>query len=85
MIDLEEIRKNKPMSELLKFSTINLDKPTGPTSFQTAEMAGRILGIKKFSHFGTLDPLVTGVLPIALNRACKLTGWFMKKNKPMLE
>ena len=74
----------KPINELLEFSIINLDKPSNYTSFQAAEIAGKILrdlGVKKFSHFGTLDPLVSGVLPVALNRACKLTTWFMKKNK----
>jgi H/ACA ribonucleoprotein complex subunit 4 len=65
----------------IEFSIVNIDKPSGPTSFQVAEMVGRMLGARKFSHFGTLDPKVTGVLPIALNRACKLTSWFMEKNK----
>ncbi|MCX6748624.1 MAG: RNA-guided pseudouridylation complex pseudouridine synthase subunit Cbf5 [Candidatus Pacearchaeota archaeon] len=73
--------ENRTIQELLEFGIINLDKPNNYTSFQAAEIAGRILGLRKFSHFGTLDPKVTGVLPIALNRACKLTGWFMKKNK----
>lgn len=74
----------KPINELLDFSIINLDKPCNYTSFQAAEIVGKMLkelGVKKFSHFGTLDPLVSGVLPVALNRACKLTTWFMKKNK----
>jgi H/ACA ribonucleoprotein complex subunit 4 len=39
------------------------------------------LGLRKTSHFGTLDPKVTGVLPIALNRACKLTGFFIGHDK----
>jgi len=80
-INLDKIRKEKPLKELLDFSIINLDKPSGPTSFQVAEMVGRIIGAKKFSHFGTLDPKVTGVLPVAINRACRLATWFMKKNK----
>ena len=74
----------KNIQELLEFGIINLDKPSNYTSFQAAEIAGKMLkdlGVRKFSHFGTLDPLVSGVLPIALNRACKLTTWFMKKNK----
>jgi H/ACA ribonucleoprotein complex subunit 4 len=37
--------------------------------------------LRKTSHFGTLDPKVTGVLPIALNRACKLTGYFLGETK----
>ncbi|MEM4270807.1 MAG: RNA-guided pseudouridylation complex pseudouridine synthase subunit Cbf5 [Candidatus Pacearchaeota archaeon] len=80
-INLEKIKQNKTIKELLEFSIINLDKPRGPTSFQAAELAGKMVGAKKFSHFGTLDPLVSGVLPIALNRACRLTTWFMKKDK----
>jgi H/ACA ribonucleoprotein complex subunit 4 len=80
-INLEKIKKEKPLKDLLEFSVINLDKPSGPTSFQVAEMVGRIIGAKKFSHFGTLDPKVTGVLPVAINRACRLSTWFMKKNK----
>jgi len=71
----------KTIQELIEFGIINLDKPNNYTSFQAAEILGKMLGLRKFSHFGTLDPKVTGVLPIALNRACKLTGWFMKKNK----
>lgn len=71
----------KTIKELIEFGIINLDKPSGPTSFQTAEKVKKLLGLRKMSHFGTLDPKVTGVLPIALNRACKLTGWFMKKDK----
>ncbi|MBU1136328.1 MAG: RNA-guided pseudouridylation complex pseudouridine synthase subunit Cbf5 [Nanoarchaeota archaeon] len=75
------MKKQKSIQELLEFGIINLDKPSGPTSFQTDEKVKHLLGLRKMSHFGTLDPKVTGVLPIALNRACKLTGWFMKKEK----
>jgi len=69
------------MKSDIEFAILNIDKPSGPTSFQVAEIVGKIVGARKFSHFGTLDPKVTGVLPIALNRACKLTGFFMKKSK----
>ena len=71
----------KPISELLEFSIINIDKPSGPTSFQTSDFIRRKLGLKKTAHFGTLDPKVTGVLPVALNRACKLTGFFLGHDK----
>jgi H/ACA ribonucleoprotein complex subunit 4 len=80
-INFEKIKAGKTMKELLEFSIINLDKPCGPTSFQVAEQVGRILDAGKFSHFGTLDPMVSGVLPVALNRACRLATWFMKKDK----
>jgi len=39
------------------------------------------LSLSKASHMGTLDPQVTGVLPITLGRACKLSKYFMHKNK----
>lgn len=72
---------NKPISELLKFSIINIDKPAGPTSFSVSDYVRKKLGLNKTSHFGTLDPAVTGVLPIALGRACKLTGFFLGHDK----
>jgi len=83
-IDIENIRQKKSLKELLEFSILNIDKPSGPTSFSVSDFVREKLkeiGVRKTSHFGTLDPKVTGVLPIALNRACKLTGYFMKKNK----
>ncbi|MFA5856178.1 MAG: RNA-guided pseudouridylation complex pseudouridine synthase subunit Cbf5 [Candidatus Pacearchaeota archaeon] len=74
----------KTIEELLNFSIINIDKPSGPTSHKVVSNIRRILRIKKAGHFGTLDPKVTGVLPIALGRACRLSGYFMKKDKEYL-
>ncbi|MEK6895622.1 MAG: RNA-guided pseudouridylation complex pseudouridine synthase subunit Cbf5 [Nanoarchaeota archaeon] len=80
-IDINKVKSSKTTKELLEFGIINLDKPSGPTSFTVSEFVCKELGIRKTSHFGTLDPKVTGVLPIALNRACKLTGFFLGENK----
>lgn len=80
-IDLKKIKKEKSVKELLEFGIINVDKPSGPTSFDTSDKVKKILGLRKTSHFGTLDPKVTGVLPVALNRACKLTGFFLGEDK----
>ena len=80
-MDLEKIRKNKSIKELLEFSIINVDKPSGPTSFDVVEKIMKIFGARKTGHFGTLDPKVTGVLPVAINRACKLTDFFMHRDK----
>ena len=82
--DLDTIQKTRSLKELLEFSILNIDKPSGPTSFYTSDFVRKKLkplGVRKTSHFGTLDPMVTGVLPVALNRACRLTGFFMKKDK----
>lgn len=72
---------NKPILELLDFCIINIDKPSGPTSFKVCEKVRNILDAKKAGHFGTLDPKVTGVLPIAINRACRLSNYFMGHDK----
>lgn len=73
--------EEKTIKELLEFGIINIDKPSGPTSFSVSEYVCKKLGLRKTSHFGTLDPKVTGVLPVALNRACKLTGYFLGEDK----
>jgi H/ACA ribonucleoprotein complex subunit 4 len=75
---------SEQLKKLLEFSIINIDKPQGPTSFSVSDYVRkqfREFGVRKTSHFGTLDPKVTGVLPIALNRACKLTGFFLGHDK----
>ncbi|WP_265041857.1 tRNA pseudouridine(55) synthase TruB [Wolbachia endosymbiont (group B) of Melanostoma mellinum] len=50
---------------------LNLDKPTGMSSAQAVTQIKRIFGIKKAGHLGTLDPLASGILPIALGEATK--------------
>lgn len=52
---------------------LNIDKPAGWSSFQAVAAVRRILGIRKVGHGGTLDPMATGVLPIALGPATRLT------------
>jgi H/ACA ribonucleoprotein complex subunit 4 len=71
----------KKIENLLNFGIIIIDKPTGPTSFSVSDLVRKFLELNKTSHFGTLDPQVTGVLPIALGRACRLTGFFLGHNK----
>ena len=77
----EKIKSSRTTEELLEFGIINIDKPSGPTSFNVSDFVRKGLGLRKTSHFGTLDPKVTGVLPVALNRACKLTGYFLGEDK----
>lgn len=81
IIDIDKIRKEKPLKELLEFSIINVNKPSRITSFGVVERIKNILGVTKTGHFGTLDLKVTGVLPIALGRACKLCEYFMHHDK----
>lgn len=48
-----------------------LDKPIGMTSTQAVGAVRRLFGAQKAGHAGTLDPLATGILPIALGEATK--------------
>jgi len=75
------MKQEKPIIELLEFSIINVDKPADMTSFVCADRVRKIVGAKKAGHTGTLDPMVTGVLPVLLNRATRLSNYFMKKDK----
>ena len=80
-INLEKIKKNKNIKELIQFGIININKPSGPTSFQVSDYVREKLGLNKTSHLGTLDPAVSGVLPVALGRACKLATYLMGSRK----
>jgi|SRR3989344_5903355 len=81
MININKVKESKSINELLNFSIINMDKPCGPTSFSVSDYIRKSLKISKTSHFGTLDPAVSGVLPIALGRACRLNDYFMHRDK----
>ena len=50
---------------------VNLDKPVGVTSTQAVAQLKYLFNAKKAGHAGTLDPLASGVLPIALGAATK--------------
>ena len=54
-----------------------LDKPAGMTSTDVVNRVRRITQAAKAGHGGTLDPLATGVLPVALGEATKTVAWVM--------
>jgi tRNA pseudouridine55 synthase len=56
---------------------VSIDKPAGMTSAHVVARVRGLLGAEKAGHGGTLDPLATGVLPIALGEATKTVGWVM--------
>lgn len=61
--------EERELGEYLRYGVVNLDKPSGPTSHQVSSWVSKILHLKKAGHSGTLDPKVTGVLPVALENA----------------
>lgn len=60
---------------------IVLDKPYGMTSAKATHIVRRLTGSKKAGHAGTLDPLATGILPIALNEATKTIPYLVAHTK----
>lgn len=58
-----------------------IDKPAGKTSHDIVSEVKKILGAKKAGHTGTLDPMATGVLPVCLNEATKLTQFLSGESK----
>jgi len=64
----------RTVEQLLNYGLIILDKPPGPTSHETVAWTKRLLKIPKIGHSGTLDPQVSGVLPLGLGEATKALG-----------
>ena len=64
----------RTMEQLLNYGIILLDKPPGPTSHETVAWTKRLLKLPKIGHSGTLDPQVSGVLPLGLGEATKALG-----------
>jgi len=64
----------RSVEQLLDYGLIILDKPPGPTSHETVAWTKRLLKIPKIGHSGTLDPQVSGVLPLGLGEATKALG-----------
>jgi tRNA pseudouridine55 synthase len=58
-----------------------IDKPQGLTSHDVVAAARRALGERRIGHTGTLDPLATGVLPLACGRATRLVRFLTASDK----
>src|SRR5262245_37695052 len=61
-----------------------LDKPDDMTSTHAVAAVRRIFNAQKAGHAGTLDPLASGILPIALGEATKTVPWLMEAQKTYL-
>lgn len=60
---------------------VNILKPTGMTSHDVVGKVRKILNIKKVGHTGTLDPDASGVLPICIGKATKVSELILNKDK----
>ncbi|MCL2712130.1 MAG: RNA-guided pseudouridylation complex pseudouridine synthase subunit Cbf5 [Methanomassiliicoccaceae archaeon] len=72
---------DRSIGELLEAGVVILDKPAGPTSHQATAWAKDSLAVKKIGHGGTLDPNVSGVLPLCLGKAVRLTDLVLSSDK----
>jgi tRNA pseudouridine55 synthase len=61
-----------------------VDKAAGTTSFDVVAMARLRLGVRRIGHAGTLDPDATGILPILIGEATKLTPYLVDQDKEYL-
>ena len=60
---------------------VNIIKPTGMTSHDVVSVVRKILNTKKVGHTGTLDPDASGVLPICIGKATKVSELILNKDK----
>jgi tRNA pseudouridine55 synthase len=58
-----------------------IDKPQGVTSFDVVRTIRRALKVRRVGHCGTLDPMATGVLPVAIGEATRLVEFVMDGEK----
>jgi H/ACA ribonucleoprotein complex subunit 4 len=72
---------NRPIREYIRNGLVCIDKPSGPTSHEVVVWVRKILGVNKTGHAGTLDPKVTGVLPVLIENATKLVKFLQTSGK----
>ena len=58
-----------------------IDKPSGVTSFSMVSLVRQLTGVRRVGHAGTLDPLATGVLPVAVGQAARLIEYMDAESK----
>jgi tRNA pseudouridine55 synthase len=58
-----------------------IDKPIGPTSFDVVRKVRRAAGVRRVGHGGTLDPAASGILPICLGEATKVSQFLLDADK----
>ena len=75
------IPESRSTEEIINYGIVNIDKPSGPTSHQVSGYVKDILNLKKCGHSGSLDPRVTGVLPIGLGEGTKIVQALLTAGK----
>jgi H/ACA ribonucleoprotein complex subunit 4 len=71
----------RSIEKYIQKGVINLDKPAGPTSHEVTSWVKKILNLNKAGHSGTLDPNVTGLLPVTLGDATRAVDALLTAGK----
>ncbi|MEM1578883.1 MAG: RNA-guided pseudouridylation complex pseudouridine synthase subunit Cbf5 [Archaeoglobaceae archaeon] len=71
----------RSVEEHIKKGFVCIDKPMGPSSHEVVVWVRKILEVNKTGHAGTLDPRVTGVLPVFIETATKLVKFLQESGK----
>ncbi|MBZ5534371.1 MAG: tRNA pseudouridine(55) synthase TruB [Acidobacteriia bacterium] len=69
------------LKKLMPDGVVVIDKTRGVTSHDVVDRVRRITGHTRVGHFGTLDPMATGVLPVALGGATRLQQFYLGSRK----
>lgn len=72
---------DRSIEEYIRKGAINLDKPAGPTSHEVTSWVKKILNLNRAGHSGTLDPNVTGLLPVMLEDATRAVDGLLLAGK----
>lgn len=71
----------RPINQHIQYGMIVIDKTPGPTSHEVAAWIKKLLDLDKVGHGGTLDPKVTGVLPVTLQDSTKIVQALLDSGK----
>lgn len=71
----------RTLQERIRLGVVIVDKPQGPTSHQVSAWVREMFGVPKAGHSGTLDPHVSGVLPVALADATRAIDAVLEGDK----
>jgi tRNA pseudouridine55 synthase len=73
--------EDRDVDDLLAFGVVNLDKPPGPSAHQVSAWVRDMTDVERAAHAGTLDPKVTGCLPVMTGDATRLAPAFLEGPK----
>jgi tRNA pseudouridine55 synthase len=73
--------EERPIDQYIQFGMLVIDKTPGPTSHEVAAWIKKLMGLDRVGHGGTLDPKVTGVLPVTLQDSTKIVQALLDSGK----